>query len=88
LSEDHSTRSRANFQYAQAGSARLGKGWRKQHCEVVKKKLWESFFRVWGEQGLKGRAVCLMATYQMRVIKISATPAPPLAHSHRFTQSI
>jgi hypothetical protein len=37
LSEDDSTRSRANFQYAQAGSARLGKGWRKQHCEVVKK---------------------------------------------------
>ena len=50
LSEDDSTRSRANFQYAQAGSARLGKGWRKQHCEVVKKKLWESFFsyeRLW-----------------------------------------
>ena len=43
MSEDHSTRSRANFQQAQSAAAQLANAWRKHQCFVVKKSYGRAF---------------------------------------------
>ena len=45
MSEDHSTRSRANFQQAQSAAAQLANAWRKHQCFVVKKSYGRAFLK-------------------------------------------